>query len=300
MGDEVVYFRQGHELYLDAVKQKNVYKLAANCEPWANLDLRAHEFVKVIGIKYEIKPPRLCCLKLALINNDGSLTGDTFTIKYHDMADVLDFLVLKQTFDTAVTRLWGPGERFRCMIDDGWWIGQITSRTPLSEDFQDSLFSCFQIRWDSGETEKMSPWDMEPIDNSRLPTEVGGVVHVQSEELQAMLYQPTNEEWPRGDRDATCRRIVNGLEEVMGLAIADPFLAPVDLNIYPSYAFIVEYPIDLTTIKNRFENHFYRRIAAAQFDVRYLATNAEKFNQSDSHIVKHARIITDLCLRIIK
>ncbi|XP_031621174.1 bromodomain and WD repeat-containing protein 3 isoform X2 [Contarinia nasturtii] len=299
MGDEVVYFRQGHKCYLEAVQHKNVYK-NVGAEPWARLDLRDFEFVKVIGIKYEIRPPRLCCLKLALMNNDGTLKNQRFTIKYHDMADVLDFLVLKQTYDTAVNRLWATGDRFRCMIDDGWWMGQITSRVPYSEEFPDSLFMCFQIRWDSGETERMSPWDMEPIDNSRLPNEVGGVVQVLAEELQMMLYQPTSEEWPRGDRDGTCRRIVAGLEEVMGLAIADPFLVPVDLNIYPTYAFVVEYPIDLTTIKARFENHFYRRIASAQFDVRYLATNAEQFNQSDSHIVKNARIITDLCLRIIQ
>ena len=120
------------------------------------------------------------------------------------------------------------------------------------------------------------------------------------EELQATLYQPKPEEWPRGDRDASCRRIIAGLEQVMGLAIADLFLAPVDLNIYPEYAFVVEYPIDLNTIKSRFENHFYRRITSAQFDVRYLATNAEKFNESHSTIVRNARIITDLCLRILR
>lgn len=300
MGDEVVYFRQGHQRYLDAVRSKNVYKLNQNCEPWHNLDLRDHEVVKVIGIKYEIRPPRLCCLKLGLMNNDGTLTNQAFTIKYHDMADVIDFIVLKQTYDTAVRRLWTPRDRFRCMIDDGWWMGQIIERKPLSDDFPDSLFMCFNVRWDNGEFEFMSPWDMEPIDQNRLPAEIGGVVYVQPEELRATFYQPSNEEWPRGDRDASCRRIIAGLEEVMGLAIADPFLAPVDLNIYPAYAFVVEYPIDLATIKARFENHFYRRITSAQFDVRYLATNAEKFNQSDSHIVKHARIITDLCLRIVK
>lgn len=300
MGDEIVYFRQGHKQYLEEVQKKNLYKLPPNCEPWSRLDLRDYEYVKVIGIKYEIRPPRLCCLKLALMNNNGKLKNQTFTIKYHDMPGVLDFLVLKQTYDLAVSRLWAVGERFRCMIDDGWWIGQITNRVPYSEEFPDSLFMCFQIRWDSNDTDRMSPWDMEPIDESRMPNEIGGVVHVQHEELQSMLYKPKNEEWPRGDRAATCRRIAAGLEEVMGLAIADPFLVPVDLNIYPTYAFVVEYPIDLTTIKARFENHFYRRVASAQFDVRYLATNAEQFNQSDSHIVKNARIITDLCLRIIQ
>lgn len=300
MGDEIVYFRQGHKLYLDAVQAKNVYQLPANSEPWLRLrDLRDYEYVKVIGIKYEIRPPRLCCLKLGLMNTRGRLTGQTFTIKYHDMAGVLDFLVLKQTYDTAVQRLWSRGDRFRCMIDDGWWMGEITNRVPYDPEYPNSLFMCFHIQWDSGERERMSPWDMEPINDDRLPDEVGGVIDVQPEERQAMLYAPTGDEWPRGDRDGTCRRIVAGIEAVMRLSIAEPFTTPVDLNAYPSYAFIVDYPIDLQTIKSRFENHFYRRLASAQFDVRYLATNAEKFNESDSHIVRHARIITELCLRII-
>ena len=103
-----------------------------------------------------------------------------------------------------------------------------------------------------------------------------------------------------GDRDAVCDRIIHGLDQVMTLAIAEPFNVPVDLNVYPLYAYVVEYPIDLSTIKARFENRFYRRITSAQFDVRYLATNAEKFNERHSQIVKQARIITDICLKIIK
>ena len=300
MGDEIVFFRQGHQFYLDAVRTKKVYELGPRCEPWAKMHIKAMEYVKVVGIKYEIRPPRLCCLKLATMDEDGRLTGENFTIKYHDMADVLDFLVLRQTFETALARSWSLGDRFRCMIDDGWWMGQIQSMEPLDDNFPDSYFMCFHVRWDNGEVEKMSPWDLEPIDEERLPAEIGGAVPVLPEEIQAILYQPQAEEWPMGDREATCRRIIRGLDQVMSLAIAEPFVAPVDLNIYPSYAFVVEYPIDLSTIKARFENHFYRRITSAQFDVRYLATNAEQFNEPHSHIVKQARIVTDLCLRIIK
>ncbi|KZC10837.1 PH-interacting protein, partial [Dufourea novaeangliae] len=300
MGDEIVYFRQGHQFYLDAVRNKKVYELSPRCEPWNKVNIRAQEFVKVVGIKYEIRPPRLCCLKLALMDEDGRLTGENFTIKYHDMADVLDFLVLRQTFDTALARSWSEGDRFRCMIDDGWWMGQIQSMEPLDEDFPESFFMCFRVRWDNGEYERMSPWDLEPIDENRLPAELGGAVPVLPEEIQTILYQPQAEEWPMGDREATCRRIIRGLDQVMSLAIAEPFMAPVDLNTYPAYAFFVEYPIDLSTIKARFDNHFYRRITSAQFDVRYLATNAEQFNEPHSQIVKQARIVTDLCLRIIK
>ncbi|KAL7730861.1 hypothetical protein ACLKA6_003617 [Drosophila palustris] len=300
MGDEIVYFRQGHHRYLEAVRLKKVYKLSHSSEPWNFRTLRDHELVRVIGIKYEIRPPRLCCLKLAIIDEDGNMTGTTFKIKYHDMPDVLDFLVLRQTFDLAVQRNWSIGDRFRCMIGDGWWMGQIESRHALSADFPDSFFMCFRVRWDNGEYEYMSPWDMEPIDEQRLPDEVGGAVPVLPEEIRATLYQPKSEEWHRGDRDGTCRRIINGLEQVMRLSIAEHFLAPVDLNIYPDYAYLIEYPIDLTTVKSRFENHFYRRITSAQFDVRYLATNAEQYNRRHTSIVKHARIVTDLCLRIIR
>lgn len=113
MGDEVVYFRQGHQRYLDAVRNKNLYKLNNNSEPWNQMNLRDHEFVKVIGIKYEIRPPRLCCLKMGKMDDHGKLTGQSFTIKYHDIPDVLDFIVLQQTFNTAVSRNWSPGDRFR-------------------------------------------------------------------------------------------------------------------------------------------------------------------------------------------
>lgn len=69
------------------------------------------EYVKIIGIKYEIKPPRLCCLKLGIMDvGKGKLTSDSFTIKYHDMPDVLDFLILKATYDVAVSRNWKPSE----------------------------------------------------------------------------------------------------------------------------------------------------------------------------------------------
>lgn len=214
MGDEVVYFRQGHQRYIEAVRLKKVYKVSHSSEPWSFHSLRDRELVRVIGIKYEIRPPRLCCLKLAIIDEDGNMSGTTFKIKYHDMPDVLDFIVLRQTYDLAVQRNWSIGDRFRCMIGDGWWMGQIESRHALSTDFPESPFMCFRVRWDNGEYEYMSPWDMEPIDENRLPEELGGAVSVLPEEIRATLYQPKSEEWHRGDRDGSCRRIINGMEQV--------------------------------------------------------------------------------------
>lgn len=47
MGDEIVYFREGHQLYITAVKNKKVYELGKNSEPWTKMDL------KVKRVKYK-------------------------------------------------------------------------------------------------------------------------------------------------------------------------------------------------------------------------------------------------------
>lgn len=43
------------------------------------------------------------------MKSNRKLTGDRFTLKYHDIPDVIDFLVLKQTYDTAISREWKIG-----------------------------------------------------------------------------------------------------------------------------------------------------------------------------------------------
>ncbi|BFZ25162.1 hypothetical protein BsWGS_28200 [Bradybaena similaris] len=303
MGDEVVYFRQGHEHYLQAVLRKQVYHVDLDKnQPWHKIPtLRPQELVKIVGIKWLIKPTRLCCLKLAFMDSStGRLTGRSFTIKYHDMPDVIDFLVLRQHYDISVERGWKPGMRFRSMIDDQWWLGAIRSQQPLNPEFDDSLFQCFTVQWDNGEYEKISPWDMEPIDPKRKPAVVGGGVDVTQDEYKALLYVPKKTEWTSCGREAESQRLIRGLEVLMQHSIAEPFNAPVDLQQFPTYACFVSYPIDLSTIKTRLENGFYRRITALQWDVRLIAANATIFNRSGSVIVKNANAISETLLRFIK
>jgi len=40
MGDEIVYFRQGHKFYLDAIRNKKIYELSPRCEPWTKINIR--------------------------------------------------------------------------------------------------------------------------------------------------------------------------------------------------------------------------------------------------------------------
>ncbi|KAM5221702.1 bromodomain and WD repeat-containing protein 3 [Ctenodactylus gundi] len=301
MGDELIYFRQGHEAYVRAVRKSKIYSVNLQKQPWNKMDLREQEFVKIVGIKYEVGPPTLCCLKLAFLDPiSGKMTGESFSIKYHDMPDVIDFLVLHQFYNEAKERNWQIGDRFRSIIDDAWWFGTVESQQPFQPEYPDSSFQCYSVHWDNNEREKMSPWDMEPIpEGTAFPDEVGAGVPVSQEELTALLYKPQEGEWGAHSRDEECERVIQGINHLLSMDFASPFAVPVDLSAYPLYCTVVAYPTDLNTIRRRLENRFYRRISALMWEVRYIEHNARTFNEPDSPIVKAAKIVTDVLLRFI-
>ena len=84
--------------------------------------------------------------------------------------------------------------------------------------------------------------------------------------MRSLMYTPKEGEWPGDDRDVECDRLVRGLESIMSLSIAESFLAPVDLNAFPAYAMVIEYMVDLTMIKSRLENRFYRYVTVSDFE----------------------------------
>ncbi|XP_064332063.1 bromodomain and WD repeat-containing protein 1 [Camelus dromedarius] len=302
MGDEVIYFRQGHEAYIEAVRRNNIYELNPNKEPWRKMDLRDQELVKIVGIRYEVGPPTLCCLKLAFIDPaTGKLTDRSFSIRYHDMPDVIDFLVLRQFYDEARQRNWQSCDRFRSIIDDAWWFGTVLSQEPYQPQYPDSHFQCYIVRWDNTEIEKLSPWDMEPIpDNVDPPEELGASISVTSDELEKLLYKPQDGEWGQKSRDEECERIISGIDQLLNLDIAAAFAGPVDLCTYPKYCTVVAYPTDLYTIRMRLVNRFYRRLSALVWEVRYIEHNARTFNEPESVIARSAKKITDQLLKFIK
>ncbi|CAH2314773.1 bromodomain and WD repeat-containing 3 isoform X2 [Pelobates cultripes] len=300
MGDEVIYFRQGHEAYVRAVRKSKIYSVNLQKQPWNKMELREQEFLKVVGIKYEVGPPTLCCLKLALLDpTSGKMSGESFSVKYHDMPDVIDFLVLYQFYKEAKERNWQIGDRFRSIIDDAWWFGMVESQQPFQMEYPDSLFQCYSVHWDNNERENMSPWDMEPVPDDALPDEMGAGIPVTAEELNALQYKPEEGEWGSKSRDEVCNRVIQGIDQLLSLEFASPFSAPVDLSAYPLYCTVIAYPTDLSTVRKRLESRYYRRISALMWEVRYIEHNARTFNEPNSPIVKAAKIVTDVLLRYI-
>ncbi|XP_077950205.1 LOW QUALITY PROTEIN: PH-interacting protein, partial [Gasterosteus aculeatus] len=302
MGDELYYFRQGHEAYVEMARQKKIYSINPKKQPWHKMELREQELMKIVGIKYEVGLPTLCCLKLSFLDPDtGKLTGGSFSMKYHDMPDVIDFLVLRQQFDNARKRQWSIGDRFRSVIDDAWWFGTIESQEPFQPQYPDSLFQCYNVCWDNGDTEKMSPWDMEPIpDDATFPDELGTSVPLVEEEQKELLYVPLDGEWGCRTRSDECERIIKAIDQLCTLDVAAPFAFPVDLQAYPTYCTVVAYVTDLSTIRERLVNRFYRRLSSLMWEVRYLEHNAQAFNEPGAFIVTTAKFVSDLMLQFIK
>uniref|UniRef100_A0A667Y3Z0 Bromodomain and WD repeat domain containing 1 n=1 Tax=Myripristis murdjan TaxID=586833 RepID=A0A667Y3Z0_9TELE len=297
MGDEVIYFRQGHEAYVEAVSRSELYPINLDKQPWKKMELRDQEFVKITGIKYEVCPPTLCCLKLTLIDHGtGKISDKSFSVKYHDMPDVIDFLVLRQNYDEALRRNWQPNDRFRSVIDDAWWFGTIICQEPYQSEYPDSHFQCFKVRWDNGETEKLSPWDVEAIPDD--DTEGGGIP-VTAEEMRELMYKPLPGEWGERSRDEECERIIGGIDQLITVEIAAPFSGPVDIVQYPTYCSVIAYPTDLGTIRLRLIHRFYRRLSALIWDARYIAHNARTFNEPRSKIAHSSKIITNVLQKFV-
>ncbi|KAJ3605895.1 hypothetical protein NHX12_027938, partial [Muraenolepis orangiensis] len=294
MGDE------GHEAYVEMARKKKIYSINPKKQPWHKMELREQELMKIVGIKYEVGLPTLCCLKLSFLDPDtGKLTGGSFSMKYHDMPDVIDFLVLRQQFENGRDRQWR--DRFRSVIDDAWWFGTIESQEPFQSEYPDSLFQCYNVCWDNGDTEKMSPWDMEPIPNeASFPDELGLSVPLAEEEQQELLYVPLEGEWGSCARSPECERIIRAIDQLLTLDVAAPFAFPVDLQAYPSYCTVVAYVTDLGTIRQRLENRFYRRMSSLMWEVRYIEHNAQAFNEPGAFIVTTAKFVSDLMLQFIK
>ena len=76
------------------------------------------------------------------------------------MDDVLDFIIPAETFRHAVKKDFIPGVRFRSFIEDSWWSGTVIQREAFSQQFPNSYWLCYRVRWDDGVIESMSPWDM--------------------------------------------------------------------------------------------------------------------------------------------
>jgi hypothetical protein len=198
------------------------------------------------------------------------------------MDNVLEFLVLESVYKKSVQRAWLEGSRFRSKIDGMYWYGVVRGREPFSPDYPGSQWQGYRVEWDDGATDQLSPWDMEPI---------------RGDEGEDMEEEEDEGKWL--DEEGEGVRILRGLEVVAGLDEAAMFMEPVDLEEICDYCTRVPFPTDISTIRTRLQNRFYRRKIALQWEVVQVRRNAELYNEEGSLIVRHARILVKTLCRFI-
>ena len=90
----------------------------------------------------------------------------------------------------AIESNWRPGDRFRSVLDNSWWEGQLVAFEPVIPASKSSSFAAVLgnliffipwkakieffwsnfyliFRWDNkAEFGRLSPWDLEPIDEA--------------------------------------------------------------------------------------------------------------------------------------
>ena len=117
IGDELMYFKQGHETYLKTVRARRIYKIDERKLLWMR-SVPESCTVKVAELRYENHPPRLAILTVSILDLDGKMIKKSVTIKYHPIKDVVDFLVLHQTYvrSSGKDRKWKIGDRVRCQV----------------------------------------------------------------------------------------------------------------------------------------------------------------------------------------
>lgn len=104
------------------------------------------------------------------------------------MDNVPDFIILRSLYDRSVSHRYHPGSRIETILDNHWWTGTIDKKEAEDEEnyprfslfahFFAEIFNmpfssgshinfrsnwyCIIVKWDTGEDERMSPWDVDP------------------------------------------------------------------------------------------------------------------------------------------
>jgi hypothetical protein len=330
INDEVVYIPFGHKLYNEEVKRRRLYKIT-NTNKYIKSHFDTKVIAKVVQIKFVIESNiRLVILSLREMSSKTSIsTNKQFNVRYHDMENVIDFIVLRKCYESSYsTTKWKPGDQFRAIVDDKWWFGTIKGYNLNNELAKNTFFQLYWIQWANNQTELLSMWDLEKI-NGILPKNRRRSVDITHEEREQFYTSDANE-WPLCGKCKECERIAEGLDSknefvfnyfsyiclkvfffnlsiclTIGLDIimkfkeSEKFVFPVDLAKNEFYARKIAYPLSLSIIKSRVKNHFYRRLSAIKFDLTFIHSNACILDSENSDFVRNSKIVTAVCLKFI-
>ncbi|KII67448.1 Bromodomain and WD repeat-containing protein 1 [Thelohanellus kitauei] len=278
VGDVVTYHLLGHKMYVNHVCNNKLFYINKNRLCYNRIKFKDVEICRVTNANFFDIYPYLCSLTLTKLDASGTYsTGLNFNVQFTDIYNVDDFLVLKQFYDEAVARHWNEGNRFQSYIDEEWFYGTI-EEIVYNERFPESYFRNLKVRWNSGESDTLSPWDVFPI-STRTPN---------------VKYREEEADWAPETKAEAKHRILAGFEAIQltqQFRDVEDYLNEnsADIPFATSYCKIIR----------KISNDFYRRKKAIIWELRMILHNLGSL-KAPSNIMENSEILTKSLIYFIK
>ncbi|KAJ8573705.1 hypothetical protein K7X08_010216 [Anisodus acutangulus] len=258
LGDEVVYFRQGHQEYIEYASSEP--------GPWTQIaaEVQAVEICLIKHLSYATLPGsgESCCkVTLQFKDNSSPVVGQKFKLTLPELLNFPDFLIERSRYETAMERNWSY--RDKCLVwwrdesEQGgrWWEGQVVSVKAKSDQFPDSPWErCGILYKDESEPHHHSPWELHDIDNSWEQPQI----HLESR-----------------------NRVLSSITELLQSASRnqDGFGILKLKHVAVKQDFMNRFPVPLSPdiIRLRLENNYYRSLEAMKHDFSVMLANGEAY-----------------------
>lgn len=199
--------------------------------------------------------------------------------------DLPDFLVSFPIFHTLMGKPWKVGDPFEMRFVEKFPFSPISRRRGVATRFGGKILRLREdAKWPG------SPWEAADIqwDGS------GGLQSIS-------MFETCSDETPASSLPrAEQSRFLSILEELEKQEWAAEFVEPVpshlpDLRCYDA---LVPVRMELQCVRSRLEKGFYRTGEQVVWDLRLIAANCLLFNDADSLLARHARLLDDAVQRI--
>ncbi|KAK8636104.1 hypothetical protein V6N13_004814 [Hibiscus sabdariffa] len=273
LGDEVVYFRQGHEECIEEGFIKGT-------GPWSTrAHLSAVEICRVVDLAYSQVPGsgESCCkITLRFVDNSSCAFGEVFTLTLPELIGLPDFLVEKTRYDAAMSREWN--RRDKCLVwwknpdqeGGSWWDGRIVSSQPKSMDFPDSPWEKYEVIYKDGCKYQHSAWELHD------PNTLWEHPHIDYEIRDKLLSS-----FAKLERSAGRDQDLYGFQKLNEAAQKSEFLNRFPVPLYPEF------------IRLRLENNYYRTLEGVKHDIKIMLSNAESYFARSAHLSSKMKRLSD-------
>ncbi|XP_022770831.1 bromodomain and WD repeat-containing protein 3 isoform X2 [Durio zibethinus] len=273
LGDEVVYFRQGHAECIESGRLKGA-------GPWSSRGhLSAVEICRVENLAYSHFPgsgDSCCKITLRFVDNSSCAFGDAFILTLPELIGFPDFLIEKTRYDAAMRREWT--RRDKCLVwwknDNGgggsWWDGRIVASQGKSMDFPDSPWERYEVIYKDGCKYRHSAWELH---DPNFPWEHP---HIDSEIRDKLLSS-----FAKLERSVGSNQDSYGFQKLNEAAQKSEFLNRFPVPLYPEL------------IRLRLENNYYRTMEAVKHDINIMLSNAENYFGTSAYLSSKMRRLSD-------